>query len=468
MQQFLSSRNSKTQRALALSIAGMLGFTTLGSHVPTASASTTAVKKATTKKVSKKTSTKKVSTKTVPPSTVAASKVDSYGPLGILRNVGNAIGADQLWSSGITGAGIDIAVLDSGIANVRGLERGTKVLDGFSSVPPVAAGASLDEFGHGTHMAGIAGGFDASAGFQGIAPGARLIDIRVADGQGNTDLKQVVDGINWTIENRTTGGRNIKVLLIALAAVPLPTYADDPLAVAVEDAWHAGITVVVSAGNGGEGALASPGYDPYVLTIGSVDPRGTKAPEDDRLALFTSGPNVANTRRADVSTPGMSIVSLRSPGSYIDANAGEGIINEHELRGSGTSQSAAVAAGAAALLLQKYPSANPDQIKHLLRISAWGLTQDRPRSGSGAMRLDRAITAGLPAVSVSAQTWPRAEGLPTVEVDSMRPSTIKIATGFASSTPGATGNTWTGNTWTGNTWTGNTWTGSTWTGSSWR
>jgi serine protease AprX len=461
----MQSKSTSTQwrdhRAIATSLVAttMIFGLGLGVFGPPAGAATSATKKAVP--------AKKAGKRSVPPSTMATPKVDNYGPLGLLRNVGGAIGADKLWASGITGAGIDIAVLDSGIANVRGLERGTKVLDGFSSVSQ-AAGASLDEFGHGTHMAGIAGGFDALAGFQGIAPGARLIDIRVADGQGNTDLKQVVDGINWTIENRSTGGRNIKVLLIALAAVPLPTYTDDPLAVAVEDAWHAGITVVVSAGNGGEGTVASPGYDPYVITIGSVDPKGTKGLEDDRLAVFTSSPNVANTRRADVSTPGISIVSLRSPGSYIDANAGEGIINEHELRGSGTSQSAAVAAGAAALLLEKFPAATPDQIKHLLRISAFGLTQDRPRSGSGAMRLDRAIAAGLPAASVSAQTWPRTEGLPTVEVDSMRPSTIKIATGFASATPGATGNTWTGNTWTGNTWTGSTWTGSTWTGSSWR
>ena len=397
-----------------------------------------------------------------PDTSLTKESSNSFTQLGAPVNVRAAIGADALLLAGNDGTGIDVAVVDSGVAAVKGLDGPGRMAVGFDAT---GLGAG-DSFGHGTHMAGIIAGNDNgsdASGFRGVAPGARIVPIRVADGQGSTDAKKVIAGIDWVIANAKTGGRNIRVLNLSLAAVPLESYIDDPLAVALERAWNAGIFVVVAAGNAGAGPLASPAYDPYVLTVGAVDPKGTPSFDDDGLAAFTSGLNNPTSRRIDVAVPGVSILSFRSPGSFIDRNATSGIIDERIMRGSGTSQAAAVMSGAAALLLQKFPTMTPDTLKALIRETASPLP-DRPRSGSGRLRVDLAVAAGP---TPTTQSWPKARGLPTVTVNGLRPNTMKIMTGFAESTVGATGNTWTGNTWTGNTWTGSSWTGSSWTGSSW-
>ena len=433
------------------------------SKAPAAKSKAAAGTKATSAK--RKTSRKRVAAPVLPVSAnPALTPVTSnlYTQMGSPVNVRAAIGADALVLSGIDGSGIDVAVIDSGVASVKGLDRSGKLVPGFDST---GLGAG-DSFGHGTHMAGIIAGNDTGSdadGYRGVAPGARIVPVRVADGNGGTDARQIIAGIDWVIANAKTGGRNIRVLNLSLAAVPLESYVDDPLAVAVERAWKAGIVVVVAAGNAGSGPLASPAYDPFVLTVGALDPNGTASFDDDTLAPFTSGPVDPTARRIDVAAPGVSILSFRSPGSFIDRTAVVGIIDDRIMRGSGTSQAAAVMSGAAALLLQKFPDATPDSLKALVRNTA-SLLPDRPRSGAGRLRVDRAVAAG---VTAHTQVWPAAKGLPTVKVDGLRPDAIKIMSGFAGDAAASTGNTWTGNTWTGNTWTGSSWTGSSWTGSSW-
>jgi serine protease AprX len=455
------------KRSISVLAVCAIGLGATATSAPSATAGTgrttktSAAKKAKSKKLpapsKKKSGT--VPTSTPPPAaaTTTQTSADVTLPLGALSSIASSIGVDKAWAAGIDGSGVVVAVIDSGVANVAGLSYTDKVTDSYSF-----NGTRADEFGHGTHMAGIIAGNDGlDGGFRGIAPKASIFDIRVADANGNTDVTRVVDGIDAALAAKAAG-RNIKVMLIALAAVPLGSYIDDPLSVAVEKAWRAGIVVVVSVGNGGTGPVASPGYDPYILAVGAIDPKGTPTLDDDRVAEFTSGIDSPTARRADVVVPAVSVQSLRSPGSYIDRNAGAGIVNDHILRGSGTSQAAAVVAGSMALLAQKYPNASPDQLKELARATADPLSADGSRGGSGRLRVDHALLVNVLTEGEAAQTWPSAQGLPTVAVEGLRPPTIKVASGFASTTPGATGNTWTGNTWTGNTWSGNTWSGNTW------
>ena len=170
------------------------------------------------------------------------------------------------------GTGVDVALIDTGVAPVTGLD-GDKVLHGpdLSFEGSAADVAYLDTHGHGTHMAGIIAGD--RAGHEGIAPGARIVSVKVAGHDGLTTVPQVVAAIDWVVEHRTTDGLNIRVLNLSLGQQGVDSHIGDPLSAAVERAWDAGIFVVVAAGNDGEtqAHLDSPAIDPYVMAVGAVD-----------------------------------------------------------------------------------------------------------------------------------------------------------------------------------------------------
>jgi serine protease AprX len=145
-----------------------------------------------------------------------------------------------------------VAVIDSGIAPVAGLNGPGQVVNGpdlsFDSQDPDLR--HLDGYGHGTHMAGIIAGRDGSY-FSGVAPGATLINMKVAAADGATDVSQVIAAIDWVVEHRNDPGLNIRVLNLSFGTTAMQSYQLDPLAYAVEVAWRKGIVVVVSAGNDG-------------------------------------------------------------------------------------------------------------------------------------------------------------------------------------------------------------------------
>ena len=155
------------------------------------------------------------------------------------------------------------------------------------------AAPGVDQFGHGTHMAGIIAGRDPSVGldpksleqgskrsFVGIAPGARLLNMKVAAPDGAVDVSQVIAAIDWVVQHRNTDGLNVRVLNLSFGTDGIQDYQVDPLTFAVENAWRQGIVVVVSAGNAGYGSpmLNNPAYDPYVIAIGASDTNGTVGP----------------------------------------------------------------------------------------------------------------------------------------------------------------------------------------------
>ena len=210
-----------------------------------------------------------------------------------------------------------------------------------------------------------------------MAPDAKLLALKLATTDGSTDVSQVIAALDWVTEHPVMpDGTRVRVINLSYGTDSAQAYQNDPLAAAAENAWKHGIVVVTSAGNSGSdtGGLSDPAIDPYVLAVGAADSSDKVngwAPKHTKVASFS---NVATGRHADLIAPGTSLVSLRAPGSYVDANNPQGLVSGDVsgrlFRGSGTSQAAAVVSGAIADLLQAFPSLTPDQVKYALTASA--------------------------------------------------------------------------------------------------
>jgi len=200
-------------------------------------------------------------------------------PPSTMTQVAQAIGASQLRSRGVNGTGIGVAVIDSGAVPLQGLDGPGKIVNGpdlsFESQDP--ASQYLDTYGHGTHMAGIIAGDDGTpGGFQGIAPGAHLVSLKVASHDGAADVSQVIAAIDWVVQHRNDPGLNIRVLNLSYGTASLQGYQLDPIAFAVENAWRHGIVTMVAGGNDGtsRSTLTDPAVDPYVLAVGAANLNG--------------------------------------------------------------------------------------------------------------------------------------------------------------------------------------------------
>ncbi len=280
------------------------------------------------------------------------------------------VNANQLWSQGTTGRGVTVAVLDSGVAADPDLVSPTSRI--LASVNFADQRSVADPGGHGTHVAGIiAGNGTRSAGeFVGVAPEANIVDVRVLSSTGSGRISSVVRGIEWVLAHRAA--YNIRVMNLSFGAPETTSYRTDPMAAAVEIAWRRGLVVVAAAGNSGPGrdTVASPGIDPYVITVGAADDHGTVTTRDDTFAPFSSWGTADSNAKPDLLAPGRRIVSIRVQGSAIDTLFPDHVVVAHNgstyLRLSGTSMATPVVSGAVALLLQARPNLSPDQVKALV------------------------------------------------------------------------------------------------------
>jgi len=388
-----------------------------------------------------------------------------------------------------SGKGIDVALIDTGVAPVAGLEN---VMHGpdlsFEGASPQAA--YIDTYGHGTHMAGIIAG--TRSGQQGVAPGARIISVKVAGHDGKTTVPQVVAAIDWVVEHRNQDGLNIRVLNLSLGQQNIKTHIGDPLSMAVEKAWKAGIFVVVAAGNDGEtyGQLDSPAIDPYVLAVGAADSLSADERNDLLVPSWSAMGN--GSRDVDIVAGGRSVASYRVPGSSVDAKAPNARVGDDLFKGSGTSQAAAALSGAAALMLEANPSMSNDDLKKTFMAGADDLgNNDKRKAGEGLVdvvgassdlqtnrqkHLPADNTSGLKVLSgkiqpvigttlSSTDTTFTATSLTTTRV--YEPVSIEATSGATWSGGTWSGGTWSGATWSGATWSGGTWSGATWSGMKW-
>ena len=390
-------------------------------------------------------------------------------------------GAGEYWNNRITGKGVDIALLDTGVVEVEGL-RGDKVVYGpdLSSEAEEADLRHKDTYGHGTHMAGIIAGRDSDAPatvqkgnedhFLGMAPDSRVVSVKLADAAGATDVSQVIAGIDWVVQNKDRNGLNIRVLNLSFGTDGVQDYRLDPLTYAAEVAWRKGIVVVVAAGNEGFGSsqLNNPAYDPYVLAVGGADGNGTYEVKDDTIKDWSSRGN--GLRNPDLVAPGASIVSLRDPGSTIDTEHPTARVADRFFKGTGTSQAAAVVSGAAALIVQQRPAITPDQVKRLLMTTAQRLPQAHPDGqGWGMLDLKRARDTATPTF---VQKHPEATGTGSLQ---LARGTSHVENAEGAPLVGETdafggvwdGRMWSGRMWSGTAWSGGGWEGRRWSGGSW-
>ena len=395
--------------------------------------------------------------------------------------------ANDLWSAGHTGAGVTVALVDTGITEVADLAgRIVPVTDEMTGETSPCVNLSgeatcSDSYGHGTFLAGIIAGNGASSGgkWKGVAPSARLVSIKIAGRDGSADVSNVLAAIQWVVSFRESYG--IKVLNLSLGTDGTQSYRSDPLNYAVEKAWDSGITVVVSASNRGPeaGTIAKPGDDPLVVTVGATDDRGTASLNDDRIPDFSGrGPTVADgLAKPDVAAPGAHMVSLRAPGSAIDTMFPT-YIDDAYRRGSGTSMSAAAVSGAAALLAGANPGWSPNRIKFALTSGARPVGGGSASEvGSGSVDVAQAMTA--PAGEANAGVV-RSNGLGTLDA-SRGTVTVQMDDPLATVVSGAltaqvllydpleyVGVEWTGAKWYGAKWYGAKWYGAKWYGSTWQ
>ncbi len=413
--------------------------------------------------------------------------------------------SDSAWGRGLTGKGIDVAIIDTGVNPVQGLDSPGKVIDGpdLSFDSPNTSRRYRDYYGHGTHLAGIVAANDAPSAYPsdyanhperltGIAPDARIVNMKVGDSNGVADVTQVIAALTWLTQHRSDPGFNIRVVVLAYGTDSVQSYKSSPLALAVEQAWKSGLVVLTAAGNRGatSAGLDMPASDPFAIAVGASDTRNTFDITDDNVPTFSSYGRSTTDRAPDVVAPGVSIPSLRVVGSVLDQRyCATACLGTRFFKGTGTSQSTAIVAGVVAILLQQRPNLTPDQVKVLLKravplAGVVGLNQ-----GAGRVDLDAILDFASPANV--AQTFQASSGSGPVDESrgTMRPmlngqaltgnidifgrpySSALMATQMLakSSWVGGSwnGSTWSGSTWSGSTWSGSTWSGSTWTGSTW-
>jgi serine protease AprX len=334
---------------------------------------------------------------------------------GSLHNIAGVVGALDAYRYGITGKGVGVALIDTGVTRVRGLDTGN-VVNGpdlsFDSQDP--ATAHVDGFGHGTHMASIIAGRDAvrhpadytdPGRFTGIAPDANLVNVKVGAANGDVDVSQVIAALDWVVQHRKDEGLNIRVVNLSYGTDSVQDHMVDPLAYAVENAWKNGIVVVAAGGNEGDTTtnLANPASDPHVLAVGAMDSAGTMTTVDDTVPSWSTDGTAE--RHVDVTAPGVSVLGLRAPGSVADTQNPSAVVGTRFMRGSGTSQAAAVVSGEAALLLQAKPNLTPDQVKQILMGTASGLNNvSTLLEGSGTTDLRRAL-GSVPKAIVDPAPW---------------------------------------------------------------
>lgn len=321
---------------------------------------------------------------------------------GSLDYVTSAVGAPTAWNIyGLDGTDVGVAIIDSGIHNLNDFNPGPGQNRIVYSYDFAGGGgpAADDTYGHGTHVAGIVGsGGKGSAcpsctrTFKGVAPNVKLINLRVLGQNGSGTDSLVISAIQKAISLKDT--YNIRIINLSLGRSVQESYTQDPLCQAVEQAWNAGIVVVVAAGNQGRnnsagtdgyGTIAAPGNDPYVITVGAMKTNGTYSVVDDTVASYSSkGPTgYDQIVKPDLVAPGNHVISDDNSTStlwknnatnlvalkYYQNTTNTGTSNQYFTL-SGTSMATPVVSGAAALLLQQYPSLTPDQVKARLMKTA--------------------------------------------------------------------------------------------------
>jgi serine protease AprX len=284
-----------------------------------------------------------------------------------------AVGGDKVRNMGFTGKDVTVAVIDTGIAPHPDLMYPKNRIVAWNDLVNKHP-LPYDDNGHGTHVSGIiAGNGIASRGkYSGMAPEAKLAEIKALDQDGSGNSSDTISAIEWCIENQKT--YNIKAINLSIGAAAQESYLTDPLCRAVSAAWNKGLTVCAAAGNGGPNprTINTPAINPDAISVGNLDTKGTADVSDDVINESSGrGPTVDNIIKPDLLAPGTNIYSLRPFQGYRSL--------------SGTSMSTPMVTGAVAQILQKWPDLKPHQIKNLLKKNAHNFGLQPMSQGAGAL-----------------------------------------------------------------------------------
>ena len=286
------------------------------------------------------------------------------------------------------GSEVTVALVDTGVADVPELTDVTHI--------NVSDGEQGDGLGHGTFLAGL---IAADGAFPGVAPGADIVDVQVAEADGSTNLRKVLRGLEAVNDRADELGIDVVTLSLSTGS-PLPAHVD-PLSRALTHLWFDGLTVVVAAGNDGPKSISAPATNPLLLVAGSLDENGTSSHDDDTLSDFSAFGKVQGIDRPDLVAPGRSLISTRAPGSLAEKGNESSWVGDSHIKGTGTSMSAAVTAGVVAALLGERGDLSPNEVKRVLMGSAYeapGLAKGSGQGGldlAAALGTDVADTAGL-------------------------------------------------------------------------
>jgi serine protease AprX len=307
-----------------------------------------------------------------------------------MERTSSTIGTTALRQAlGYDGAGVGVAIIDSGITSwhddLTSYGASQRV---HQFVDFVNGGATAyDDYGHGTHVAGIVAGngFDSGDARSGIAPAAHLIVLKVLDGSGRGHISHVIAALEYAITHKDA--LSIRIVNLSIATGVYESYDTDPLTLAAKRVVEGGIVVVAAAGNHGRyqngsdayGGVTAPGNAPWVLTVGASNHTGTADRADDTIAAFSSrGPTAVDyAAKPDVVAPGVGIESLSDPRSAFYTTKSPYLLSGTAqtsylpyLSLSGTSMAAPVVSGTVALMVQANPALTPNQVKAILQYTA--------------------------------------------------------------------------------------------------
>jgi serine protease AprX len=332
-----------------------------------------------------------------------------------MERTGATVGATAARQQfGYDGTGIDVAVIDSGVTpwhdDLTG-DSGSQRVDQFVDFVNWRT-APYDDYGHGTHVAGIiaGNGFDSGGARSGIAPAAHLVALKVLDGSGRGRISDAIAAFAYAIDHKDLLG--IRVINISVGAGVYESYNLDLLTLAARRAVDAGIVVVAAAGNNGRrqdgspqyGGITSPGNAPWVLTVGACSHNGTVDRADDTMAAFSSrGPTaVDHAAKPDLVAPGVGTESLSAPGSSLYVTRSSSLLNGTVPVGyvpylslTGTSQATPVVSGTVALMLQANPALTPNAVKAILQYTA------QPYAGYDALTQGAGFLNALGAIQLA-------------------------------------------------------------------
>jgi serine protease AprX len=276
------------------------------------------------------------------------------------------ISVPPVWMAGFKGTGVKVAVIDTGV-DATHPDLAGRVIAAKSFVDD----NTIDENGHGTHVAGIVAGNGAKSKgkYVGVAPEALIFAAKVLDGNGSGSTSGVMAGIEWAILEQ-----KVQVINLSLGGSGSGDGKDALSVLCDEAVTQAGVVICAAAGNAGPGerTIGSPGCAREVITVGAVDDNG-------KLATFSSrGPTADGRSKPDIVFPGVSITAAQGVGTQLGPVTEAGYITIN-----GTSMATPHATGVVALMLQANPKLTPAQVKAILLATADNLGYTPTEQGRG-------------------------------------------------------------------------------------